>query len=340
MFFKTKFVLILAIFSLSILFTGCSSGTSGDAGKKEEKIKYPEKQVQIVVPVPAGGGDDTLARLLAQHAQKEFGQPFFVMNRPGGALTIGTAEVAKSAPDGYTLLSGALDGVVLQGFYQQLPYKYTDLEPIAVETVRYMGLLVKKGKFNTLEDLVKYGKENPGKLKYGTVAIGGLPHIMTEEFLTQAGVQAAGIGFDGGPPLVAAILGGHIDFAFLGAMNLITYQKSGDTVTLAMASPKRLDSLPEVPTFKEKGYNIELYVRSGVFAPKGVPESVADRLNEGINKILKDPAFAEKAKANGEELTPMSRQEFKELVQKDYERMDKILNDSPVGERIKQMMKK
>ncbi|SHN53200.1 Tripartite-type tricarboxylate transporter, receptor component TctC [Desulfitobacterium chlororespirans DSM 11544] len=337
--FKTNCILVLAILSLSALFLGCSSGASKEAGQ-EPGLDYPEKQVQITVPVAAGGGDDTVARLLAQHTQKVFGQPFFVVNRPGGAQTIGTAEVAKSTPDGYTLLSCPLGSIVLQGYYQDLPYAYTDLEPIAYVIERYFGLIVKNGKFNTLEDLVKYGKENPGKLKYGTIAVGGLPHLKTEEFLMQAGIEASGIGFSGTSEAIAAILGGHIDFALVGGAPLLTYQESGDTLTLAMASPERLSSLPETPTFQEQGYAIELNVWSGIFAPKGIPEPIADKLNEGINTILKDPAFAEKAQSTGEELSPMSRKEFKELVQKDYERLGKIVAETPAGEKVKAMMKK
>ena len=337
---KKNYVLMAAVFSLCVLFTGCSPGASGDIEKEQGENNYPEKQVQIIVPVAAGGSDDTVARLLAQHAQKEFGQPFFIVNRPGGAQTIGTAEAAKSAPDGYTLLSCPMGSIALQGHYQDLPYAYTDLEPIAYLIERYWGLIVKSGKFNTLEELVEYGKENPGKLKYGTFGVGGLPHLKMEEFLSQTGIQANGISFNGGSEVIAAIMGGHIDFAFVSGAPLLTYQESGDTLTLAISSPERLDSLSEVPTFKEKGYDLEFNVWSGIFAPKGIPEPIADRLNEGINKILKDPAFTEKAKSMGEELTPMSRAEFKELVQKDYERLGKIIEETPAGEKVKQMMKK
>jgi len=339
-------VLILLMILLSLLaFVGCSGKTAEtdqstqQAAETQDKPAYPEKPVEIIVPVPAGGSSDTVARLLAEFATKEFGQSFYVTNKPGGALTIGTAEMVKSAPDGYTLLATPLGPIVMQPHYKELPYKLDDIEPIAYTTARYDALAAKKGAFKDINALINYIKEKPGQAKYGNVAIGGLPHIATENWLMQIEGEATGIGFDGDADCMTALLGGHIDFAIIGG-SFIEQYNAGNLDVFAIGAPERIQELPDVPTFKELGYDVDTMIWEGVFAPKGIPEDVADRLNEVLNKILNDPVFQEKAKVVGEYPNPMSREDFKAFVQKEFELYKKIINESPAGEKIKKAMTK
>lgn len=339
MFKQSKLSILLIAFMVMAMLIAAGCASSKPAEKPAPvKGKYPEKNVQIIVPVPAGGTTDAMARLMAQLGQKEFGQTFYITNKPGGALTIGAADMVKSAPDGYTLMVTPLGPIVMQMHYRQLPYKYEDFEPVAYSSAVYNVLAVPKGKFKDAKDMIAFMKANPGKLKYGTPAIGGLPHIATENFLLQAGCDAKGVGFNGDADMLAALLGGHIDFAIIGTVN--ENLKTGALVGLAVGSPARLPNQPNIPTFKEIGYDVSTSVWSGVFAPKGTPVEVLDRLNAGFNKIFKDPAFLEKAAAIGEMPNPMSRAEFKAFVDKEYASNRKLINETPAGERIKKMMTK
>ena len=340
MFKRSKLsILVVVIVGMAFLLAaGCGSSKPPEKAAAPAKPKYPEKNVQLIVPVPAGGTTDAMARLMGQLAQKEFGQNFYITNKPGGALTIGAADMVKAAPDGYTLMVTPLGPVVMQPHYRQLPYKYEDFEPVAYSSAVYNVLAVPKGKFKDVKEMVAYMKANPGKLKYGTPAIGGLPHIATENFLLLAGCDAKGVGFNGDADMLAALLGGHIDFAIIGTVN--ENIKTGALVGLAVGSPARLPNQPNIPTFKELGYDVSTSVWSGIFAPKGTPVAILDRLNEGFNKIFKDPEFLNKAAKIGEIPNPMSRTEFKAFVDKEYAANRKIINESPAGERIKKMMTK
>lgn len=339
MFKKSKIsILIIVLVAMAMLIAaGCASSKPAEKAAPA-KAKYPEKNVQIIVPVPAGGTTDAMARLMAQLAQKEFGQTFYITNKPGGALTIGAADMVKAAPDGYTLMVTPLGPIVMQMHYRQLPYKYEDFEAVAYSSAVYNVLAVPKGKFKDAKEMIAFMKANPGKLKYGTPAIGGLPHIATENFLLQAGCDAKGVGFNGDADMLAALLGGHIDFAIIGTVN--ENLKTGALVGLAVGSPARLPNQPNIPTFKELGYDVSTSVWSGVFAPKGTPVEVLDRLNAGFNKIFKDPEFLDKAAKIGEIPNPMSRADFKAFVDKEYVSNRKIINETPAGERIKKMMTK
>lgn len=335
---KLSIFVVIIVAMAMLIAAGCGSSKPADKPAAPAKGKYPEKNVQIIVPVPAGGTTDAMARLMAQMAQKEFGQTFYITNKPGGALTIGAADLAKSAPDGYNLMVTPLGPIVMQMHYRQLPYKYEDFEPVAYTSAVYNVLAVPKDKFKDLKEMIAFMKANPGKLKYGTPAIGGLPHIATENFLLQAGCEAKGVGFNGDADMLAALLGGHIDFAIIGTVN--ENIKTGALVGLAVGAPTRLPSQPNIPTFKELGLDVSTSVWSGLFAPKGTPVEILDRLNEGFNKIFKDTEFLDKAAKIGEIPNPMSRADFKAFVDKEYASNKKLINETPAGERIKQMMSK
>jgi tripartite-type tricarboxylate transporter receptor subunit TctC len=332
----TRIFVLLAIgFCAAALHAFAAS--SGDA-KSGKKSKYPEKSVQIIIPVPAGADIDALTRVIGEDLRTVLGQPFFVTNMPGGALTIGTEKVAKSAPDGYVLLSTPLGPIVMQPQYRELPYKYTDLEPISLLSVGCDVLYSKKGRFKDLNALISYIKANPGKAKYGVAAIGALAHVATEDMLAKIGGEAAAVGFQGDADCLTALLGGHIDFAFIGG-TAFQYAKSGDLEALGVGSAERVSVLPDCPTFKERGLDVSSAGWQGFFAPARIPSDIADLLNEEINKIIKKPDFAQKITGIGRMTNPISRAEFKKFVVEDFARYDKVINGSVAGERIKKMMK-
>lgn len=303
----------------------------------EVEFNYPDENVEIIVPVPAGGSSDTVARLLADGLSKATGETFFATNMAGGALTIGTDAMTKSDPDGYTLLATPLGPIVMQPHYKELPYTIDQIKPIAYTCARYDILAVKPGTYATLQELIDAIVAAPGAIKYGNVAAGGLPHIATENFMLQINGDSTGVAFNGDADTLTALLGGHIDYAIVGG-SVNEYCKTGDLVALAVGSPERLENLPDVPTFAELGYDVDTSIWEGVFAPGDLPDDIADYLNEQINAILTSPEFIESAAVVGEVPNPMSREEFITFVQEQYDMYDHIINDTPAGEKIKAAM--
>ncbi|MGI6226544.1 MAG: tripartite tricarboxylate transporter substrate binding protein [Peptococcales bacterium] len=334
---RNLMIAVCIVMCLGLLVVGCSTANKEPESSKE--ASWPEKPVEIIIPVPAGADIDSLTRIIGEELRKEFGQPFFVTNMPGGALTIGTEKVAKSAPDGYTLLATPLGGITMQPQYRELPYKYTDLEPISLLSIGADVLYTKAGKFKDLEDLVSYIKENPGKVKYGVAAVGALAHISTEDLLVKIGGEGNPVGFEGDADCLMALLGGHIDFAFIGG-TAYEYVKSGDLTPLAVGTPERVSVLPDCPTFKELGYDVSSDGWQGFLAPKGIPEDIADKLNKAINSIIERPEITERITGVGRHTKLMSREEFKQFIEADFNKYNKIINESPAGEKIKKMMAK
>lgn len=327
--FRTLFVLVLAVV---MAITACTPGQPEPA----KELDFPTKDIELVLPVPAGGSSDTLARYIAESLSKETGVNVYITNQPGGALTLGTNDVMKSAPDGYKLLATPLGPIVMQFHYRELAYKYEDIKPIAYTGARYDVLASKSGKFESYEALVDYLKSG-ASATYGNVAVGGLPHIATENFLLQIGGSAESVGFDGDADALTAMLGGHVDFAIIGG-NYLEYYKSGDLDIFAVGSPERLESMPDVPTFKELGYDIDTAIWEGIYAPAGISDELAQYLNTAINKALKDPVAAEKIQAMGNVQNPMTLEEFQKFCDDQYAMYGHIINETDAGKRIKDLM--
>ena len=254
--------------------------------------EYPDKAVRIVVPYPPGGAVDQVTRRIAQKLTEQTGQSFFVENKAGATGTIGAMQVAKASADGYTLLANDTTYSILPHVFKKLPWDYEkDLVPVSAFNFAPMALVVAAdSKFKTVNDLVAFGKANPGKLNYGTGGAGTTPHFSTEALKTAAHLDATHVPFKGAGEATLALLGNTIDFQIASTPGVMGQVKGGKLRLLAISGAKRLKAAPDTPTFEEsgvKGYSVINF--TGLWAPKGTPQVAMQRLQKEIGKAMASP---------------------------------------------------
>jgi tripartite-type tricarboxylate transporter receptor subunit TctC len=258
----------------------------------QAQTKYPTKPITIIVPFAPGGSSDLVARVFAKASNKHFGQPMVILNKPGAAMQIGLNELAASKPDGYTV-GITNSGMLLQPLLSKTQYNYaTDLDGVAMAGEIPFVLAVKSdAPYKTLEEFVTYAKANPGKVKYGHTGIGSSSHTPLEQFALAAKLNIESVPYDGGSLLIASLLGGHIQAILNNPVDLQAHIKAGTIRVLAAAGEQRIDDplYENVPTFKEKGYDVLSILFQGFGAPKGIPEDVLTALRDGFERIAKDP---------------------------------------------------
>jgi tripartite-type tricarboxylate transporter receptor subunit TctC len=263
----------------------------------ESRATYPEQPVTIVVVFPPGGGNDTTARIFAEQLIERTGQQFLVENLPGANGSVGTANVAQAAPDGYRLVVGG-PGTLVQNPYLNPAAGYgpEDFTPIArLAAFDFMIVVRSALGIESLDGLIQHSKDNPDTLNYGSPGIGNTAHQAGELIKARTGADLTHIPYQGGAPATTAFLGGEVDVLFNIATEVLPHVASGDAVALAVMSPERIAQAPDVPTTGELG--IEDAVISswiGLFAPAGTPDEVADFLNAEIAQIVQDEAVLER----------------------------------------------
>ena len=255
------------------------------AGAAFAQDGYPAKPVRIVVPYPPGGAVDQVTRRVAQKLTEQTGQSFFVENKAGATGTIGAQQVAKSAPDGYTLMANDTTYSILPHVFGKLPFDHErDLLPVAGFNFAPMALVVNAdSRFRTLGELVGHAKANPGKLNYGTGGAGTTPHFATEALASAAGIEVTHVPFKGAGEATLALLSGTIDFQIASTPGVMGQVKGGKVRLLSISGDKRLAALPDVPTFAEAGIKDYSVINfTGIWAPKGTPAPVVQRLQKEI----------------------------------------------------------
>lgn len=257
---------------------------------------YPTKPVTMIVPFPPGGVADIVGRPLAAAMEKTLKQPVVVVNRTGAGGAVGMAAAAKSAPDGYTILMG-LSSISIFPVSDRIngkapAYDMKDFAPIALVTADPTVLVVRADSpYKTLKDFVAAAKADPGKINYSSSGVYGTLHVAMEIFANAADVKLFHVPYQGGGPAVNALLGGQVEALASGPAAAIGQIKGGKMRALAAWSDKRLALLPEVPTFKELGYDAEFYIWSGVFAQAAAPAPVISRLREAVRNAVNDADF-------------------------------------------------
>ena len=293
---------------------------------------FPSKPVRIVVPFTPGGSTDILARAIGQKLGEAWGQPVIVENKPGAGGNVGVELVAKAPPDGHTIVMGHIGTFAANpALYKALPYDpVKDFAPITlvamVPNVLVVGPSVKA---RTLGELVAYAKANPGKLDYGSGGNGSAAHLATEYFKLRTGVDVQHVPYKGTGPAVADLLGGQIGMMITGALPLMQHVKAGRLRALAVASPKRLAILPDVPTIAESGYPgfaaVQWY---GLFAPAGTPKDVVAKIHRDAVAALRDPAVAERLASEGAEPVGDTPEQFGAFVKSEIELWGKVIRES------------
>ncbi len=266
---------------------------------------YPLKPVRIVVPFAAGGAIDIIVRAAAQQLSQELAQPVIVDNRPGAGGNIGADMVAKSAPDGYTLLAGtsATHGAN-PGLYAKMPYDARrDFAPIAhIAGVPNVLVVTPASGLRSVDDLVREARAHPGKLSYGSAGSGTSLHLAGELFRGAAQVDLLHVPYKGAAPATTDLLGGQITMMFNTVPVALPLIRSGKLTALAVTSRERHFALPEVPTFVEKGYkSVESATWVGLFAPTGTPREAIDKLAQAMDRALRDKTVAGTLRAQGAE---------------------------------------
>lgn len=263
---------------------------------------WPSKPVSLVVPFPPGGTTDVLARTLAESLSPVLGQPVIVENRPGAGATIGANFVAKSRPDGHTLLVGAVHHTIASSVYDKLPYDFQkDLAPITTIAMVPNVLVVQTATtVDNVQDLVKLLKSRPGMDSYGSNGNGTAQHLIGTQFQTATGTQLTHVPYRGSGPLSAALLGGQVLMSFDTITPSLPHIKAGTMRPIAVTTATRSAALPDVPTLQEAGLkNFDIGTWFGVLAPVATPKVVLDRLNAEMVKIIKSPEFGKRMEAIG-----------------------------------------
>jgi tripartite-type tricarboxylate transporter receptor subunit TctC len=295
---------------------------------------FPERTVKIVVPYPPGGFNDTLGRVSAEKLTKIWNQPVVVENKPGGNTTVANAYVARSQPDGYTLLVTPLPFSSLPGLYgDRLPYDaIKDFQPLVWAGSSHNVLVVRNDlPINNVRDLINYAKKNPGKLNYGTPGSGSSLHLSMELFMSMTDTKIVHVPYKGSAASVVALLSGEVDVFFENMPNVIQHIKSGKMRAIGVTGSKRSYLLPDVPTVSASGVpGYEVNVWFGMQLPSGTPKLVVDKLNRDIVSILKDPDVVNRFQAQGVEVVASTPAEFKTLIEREVIKWTKIIKQSDI----------
>jgi tripartite-type tricarboxylate transporter receptor subunit TctC len=257
---------------------------------------YPSKPITMIVPFPPGGVADIVGRPLASQMEKALKQPVVVVNRTGAGGAVGMASAAKAAPDGYTILM-ALSSISIFPVSDRIngktpSYEMKDFAPIALITADPTVLVVSADSpWKNLKEFVESAKAYPGKINYSSSGVYGTLHVAMEIFANAAGIKLFHVPYQGGGPALTALLGGQVHALASGPAPAVGQIKAGKMRALASWSTERLPLMPEVPTFKELGYDAEFYIWSGVFAPAAIPTPVLDRLRAAVREAANSPEF-------------------------------------------------
>ena len=292
---------------------------------------YPSQPIKLVVPYPAGGATDTLARTIAQKLTESWGQPVVVENRAGAAGTIGNNLVAKAPADGYTVLVAITALIQQPSLMDKLPYDpLKDFAPVTVIARSPSMLAVPADSpIKSLQDFVAHAKANPGKVNFGTYGAGTSAHIQGSLLAQQAGLDMIHVPFNGAAPLVTNLVGGQLNSAFIDSASARPYLKS--MRPLAVTGTQRIPGMPDVPSFKELGYHsFDPYGWFGMLLPAAAPAPIAHRLSEEVNRILRLPDVTAKSEALGLQVGGGTPEEFTAVLRKDAGIYAKIIKDANI----------
>ena len=298
-------------------------------GPPAQHARWPTHPNALVVPFAAGGGGDTLARLVAEPLSRELGQSIIVENRPGAGGNIGTSIAARAKPDGYTLSYGTNGTQATNHWLYKSPgYAPSDFEPISRFTVIAAALVVNATdeRFKTLAQLLAYARANPGELTCGSAGNGTSSHLACELLNQMAGTKVMHIPYKGGGAAMTDLLGGRISFMIDVMPNVSGQIAAGKLRALGVTTPDRVASNPDIPTISEagvKGY--EFFAWDGLYAPKGTPAAVLDKLNAAVNRALQQPEVRKMLESRGAIPSPTSRQALAEFGAEEYARLGKVV---------------
>jgi tripartite-type tricarboxylate transporter receptor subunit TctC len=287
----------------------------------EDPAKYPNRAIHIIVGFTPGGGNDLIARIVGQKLSESFGQPVIIENKPGGGAILATEYVARSEPDGYTLLVGASGAMVINpAVYAKLQYDaLRDFIPVSELGSFPLILIVNaKSPFKSLADLVAYAKQNPDKANYASSSAAF--QLATELFKQKTGATMQMIPYKGANDSVVAVISGDVTATIADAGPVSIQVNGGQARALAVAAPKRMEDMPDVPTMKEAGADVEAVLWSGIFVPKETPAAVVQKLEAEFIRIARIPDVVSRLKLLNIESVGSSSEQFSRIIASDLQR--------------------
>ncbi|MFH1605402.1 MAG: tripartite tricarboxylate transporter substrate binding protein [Pseudomonadota bacterium] len=305
----------------------------GLAGSVAAQQTYPSKSIRFIVAFPPGGTNNLLARFVGQKLTESWGQQVIVENRPGGNTIIGTEALAKSAPDGYSIMVMSSTHVIVPQMQKGVPYDaIRDFAPVATLDSQEFVLVVHPSlPVSNLQQFISLAKSKPGQLNYATTGSGGVQHLATELFSLMTGARMQHIPYKGSSPALTDLVGGQVEVHFAVPYPAIPFIKSGRIKAIAISGEARLAALPQVPTFSEAGlpgYDVKWW--HGILAPAGTPRVVIDKLSSEVAKILGMPDTREKFHGLGLEPFISSPDQFDALMKADMAKWGKVIKSAHI----------
>jgi len=292
---------------------------------------YPEQPVRIIVAFSAGGTTDILARLVADHMSKKLGQSFIIENKPGAGGNIGTAYVVNAKPDGYTLIIDSVGPIAINPTLHKLPYDpLTDLVAVAeiADVPNVLVVAPAHSKVKSIDDLVAQIKKAPGKYNYSSTGVGTSSHLSGYLMGKLQNLQITHIPYKGAEAL-NDLLAGRVQFMFATIPSVHALIEAGKLKPLAVSSPKRSRSMPDIPTMDEAGFKgFRAGSWFGMFAPKGTPQEIVDTLRETVNEIIQMPDVSKQMIQQGADPMPGSSEQFRDFIKEEHDRWKEILIES------------
>jgi tripartite-type tricarboxylate transporter receptor subunit TctC len=292
---------------------------------------YPAKPVRIIVPFPPGGTTDLIARIVQPKFQENLGQTVLIENRAGAGGSVGAAEVAKAAPDGYTLLMVFDTHAVNHHIFKMAPDPFKELEHISM-MVRSPSALVGVTSFapNNLREVVAYAKANPERVTYATPGAGSSNHLAALLLEQQAGIKMTHVAYKGGGPMIQALLSQQVNICFFSLPLMVPHIKAGKVKPIAIGSRQRVPQVPDVPTLSETFPGFEQYSWFGILGPAKLPREVVARVHRDMVRTLRTPEVEQRLTEQGFELVAGTPEEFLKFVQGESDKLGKLIRDNKI----------
>jgi tripartite-type tricarboxylate transporter receptor subunit TctC len=277
---------------------------------------YPNRPIRLIVPFAPGGSTDAQARIIAEHLGRELGQQIAVVNVGGAGGTVGFAQAAKAAPDGYTLVTATPSLTINPYIQKDMPYDAaTDFEPIVLLADSPIVLVVPKDSaIASVKDLIAAAKAKPGELRYGSAGVGSITHLSTARFASMAGLELIHVPYHGAAPAILDLIAGRLDLQFENAPTILDRVKSGELKGIAVGTGKPSAILPDLPTIAATVPGYEASSWFGLLAPAKTPRAIVDKVNAAANKVLADPALKKQMETLGVDLIGGSPDAFRSYL--------------------------
>jgi tripartite-type tricarboxylate transporter receptor subunit TctC len=280
-----------------------------------EAQKFPTRPIQLIVPYAAGGATDAVARLLQQGMEKRLGQPLLVVNRGGASTTLGTHQVARAAPDGYTIGLVSVAHAANYTLLKEMPYQQNEFVPITTVTSTPNVLVVNPSlPIKTVSDLIAYLKAHPGQVNYGTFGIGTSAHLAALLLESKIGMKMKAVHYRGGAPAAVGVMTGEVQMAFGTPLSVAGGVRGGKLRPIAVTSAQRINFLPDVPTVREQGLDYMTAVWFGIMAPARTPDPIVRLLYEALKWTVSQPAVQKPILDSGTEIFVTSPEEFARFI--------------------------